>query len=320
MELGERALGALMIESHGRQQSCEIALSGYACMLVPARVVLHHDVSVDVAERACALTIGVAAERAGRMPALQGRVAKGPHGVFRLGVAQKLTHRLEPQVVRRAAGYELRSLRRQACPSQFVDRLAGSCFARICPQERRHCTSPSLYRTTISYHDTTPDATIHSMPHKPTDEDYRRLLELRTGLRRFLRWSEQHARSAGLPPAQHQLLLAIRGHRDPRGPTVGDVADHLLLRHHSAVGLVDRAEASGLVRRRPDTDNQSVVRLQLTDKGSRQLEALSELHIEELAHLAPTMQALWQALERESDGSPRAFPHPAAPPGDPSAP
>src|SRR4051794_33022640 len=63
-----------------------------------------------------------------------------------------------------------------------------------------------LYRTTISYHDTTPDATIHSMPHKPTDEDYRRLLELRTGLRRFLRWSEQHARSAGLPPAQHQLL------------------------------------------------------------------------------------------------------------------
>jgi hypothetical protein len=52
------------------------------------------------------------------------------------------------------------------------------------------------------------------MTPKPSDEDYRRLLELRTGLRRFLRWSEQHAQAAGLTPAQHQLLLAIRGHPD----------------------------------------------------------------------------------------------------------
>src|SRR5690349_1571259 len=76
------------------------------------------------------------------------------------------------------------------------------------------------------------------------DDDYRRLLELRSGLRRFLRWSEQAAQSAGLTPAQHQLLLAVRGHDDPRGPTVGDVAEHLLLRHHSAVGLIDRAETA----------------------------------------------------------------------------
>src|SRR5215218_9933279 len=141
-----------------------------------------------------------------------------------------------------------------------------------------------------------------------SDDDHRRLLELRTGLRRFLRWSEQQARAAGLTPTQHQLLLAIRGHPDPRGPTVGDVADHLLLRHHSAVGLIDRAEAAGLVARRPDADNQSVVRLHLTDTGSRQLEALSELHLEELAHLAPTMHALWEALERAGEA------HPAAPP------
>ena len=87
------------------------------------------------------------------------------------------------------------------------------------------------------------------MAPSPTDEDYRRLLELRTGLRRFLRWSEQHAEAAGLTPAQHQLLLAIRGHDDPRGPTVGDVAGYLMLRHHSAVGLVDRAEKAGLITR-----------------------------------------------------------------------
>src|SRR5919109_3809346 len=110
------------------------------------------------------------------------------------------------------------------------------------------------------------------MTPEPTDEDYRRLLELRTGLRRFLRWSEQQARAAGLTPAQHQLLLAIRGHTDERGPTVGDVAGYLLLRHHSAVGLVDRAEAAGLVTRHPDPANLSAVRLQLTAEGSRRLE------------------------------------------------
>jgi DNA-binding MarR family transcriptional regulator len=152
------------------------------------------------------------------------------------------------------------------------------------------------------------------MTPSPTDEDYRRLLELRTGLRRFLRWSADQAQAAGVTPAQHQLLLAIRGHPDPRGPTVGDVAAYLLLRHHSAVGLVDRAEAAGLLARSQDTNNPSAVRLRLTDKGSRHLEALSEQHLEELAHLAPTMQALWEALEHDSDGGPWGTPHPAAPP------
>jgi DNA-binding MarR family transcriptional regulator len=129
------------------------------------------------------------------------------------------------------------------------------------------------------------------------DDDYERLLELRTGLRRFLRWSEDHARAAGLTPAQHQLLLAIRGHPDERGPTVGDVAGYLLLRHHSAVGLLDRAESAGLVAREPDADNLSIVRLKLTERGARTLEELSAQHLEELAHLAPTLHALWDALE-----------------------
>jgi DNA-binding MarR family transcriptional regulator len=133
-------------------------------------------------------------------------------------------------------------------------------------------------------------------------------------------WSERQAQAAGLTPAQHQLLLAIRGHPDPCGPTLGDVAAYLLLRHHSAVGLVDRAEAAGLLIRRQDPDNLSIVRLRLTDVGSRQLEALSELHLEELAHLAPTMQALWEALEHDSDGGPRHTPHPAAPPPEATAP
>jgi DNA-binding MarR family transcriptional regulator len=135
----------------------------------------------------------------------------------------------------------------------------------------------------------------------PSDEDYRRLLELRTGLRRFLRWSAQQAEEAGVTPAQHQLLLAIRGHPDERGPTIGDAAGYLLLRHHSVVGLVDRAENADLIERVPDADNRSIVRLRLTEQGSAQLDMLSELHLTELAHLAPTMQALWAALE-DGDG------------------
>jgi DNA-binding MarR family transcriptional regulator len=146
------------------------------------------------------------------------------------------------------------------------------------------------------------------------DADYQALLQLRTGLRRFLRWSDRQAEAAGLPPSQHQLLLAIRGHPDPKGPTIGDVAGYLLLRHHSAVGLVDRAESAGLVARRKDPANHCVVRLELTPRGSTKLEALSELHLEELSHLAPAMHALWDELERAGHREAPDERHPAAPP------
>jgi DNA-binding MarR family transcriptional regulator len=133
-----------------------------------------------------------------------------------------------------------------------------------------------------------------------SNEDYSRLLDFRTGIRRFLHWSEQQALDIGLTPAQHQLLLAIRGHADPAGPTVGDIANYLLLRHHSAVGLVDRAEAAGPVARHGDADDQRVVRLRLTAMGSRRLRQLSEAHLEELARLAPRLRALWAGLDDES--------------------
>jgi DNA-binding MarR family transcriptional regulator len=118
------------------------------------------------------------------------------------------------------------------------------------------------------------------------DADYEDLLALRTGLRRFVRWSEQQAEAAGLTPAQHQLLLAIRGHPDRRGPTVGEVADYLLLRHHSTVELTQRVGALGLIHRVNDPDDGRVVRLALTAEGSTMLEKLSGLHLEELTRLA----------------------------------
>lgn len=128
------------------------------------------------------------------------------------------------------------------------------------------------------------------------DQAYSQLLALRSGLRHFERWSEQQARAAGLTPAQHQLLLAIRGHGDPRGPTVGEVADYLLLRHHSVVGLIDRADAVGLVARVRDELDHRVVRLRLTDSGAEHLEALSTLHLEELERLAARLPGAWAGL------------------------
>ncbi|HEY1832443.1 MAG TPA: MarR family transcriptional regulator [Acidimicrobiales bacterium] len=128
-----------------------------------------------------------------------------------------------------------------------------------------------------------------------SQDDYARLLALRTGLRRFQRWSEQQAEVAGLTPAQHQLLLAIRGHADPRGPTIGEAADYLLLRHHSTVELVDRAVRAGLVERRRDDDDHRVVRVSLTELGVERIEVLSAVHLEELARLADELP-IWQGL------------------------
>ena len=133
------------------------------------------------------------------------------------------------------------------------------------------------------------------------DASYERLLEFRDGLRLFLRWSEEQAAAVGLTPAHHQLLLAVRGHPGPQGPTVSDVAEHLQLRRHSVVGLINRAEVAGLLTRRADADDQRVVRLSLTRLGARRLEQLSALHLEELNRLAPRLRPVWDGLEIGSE-------------------
>jgi uncharacterized protein YeaO (DUF488 family)/DNA-binding MarR family transcriptional regulator len=113
-------------------------------------------------------------------------------------------------------------------------------------------------------------------------------------LRQYLHWSEQQAQAVGLTPAHHQFLLAIRGHDDPRGPTISDVAGYLLLKHHSTVELAQRVGALGLVERVPDPDDGRVVRLRLTGKGAAALERLAGLHLEELSRLANGLLPMWQ--------------------------
>jgi DNA-binding MarR family transcriptional regulator len=127
-----------------------------------------------------------------------------------------------------------------------------------------------------------------------TDAEFERLLAFRDGLRRFLRWSDDQARSVGLTAAQHQLLLAIRGHRGD--PSIRDLADHLMVRHHSVVELVDRAEHAGLVERAHDAEDQRVVRLRLTTTGEEKVAALGSAHLEELSRLRVRFASLWDHL------------------------
>lgn len=124
------------------------------------------------------------------------------------------------------------------------------------------------------------------------DADYANLLRFRTALRRFESWSHEQARRVGLTHGQHQLLLVVKGHDDARGPTVGEAAEYLNTRHHSVVGLADRAERAGLLQRTRDATDARLVRLTLTELGEQRIAALTELHLVELARLAPVLQHL----------------------------
>jgi DNA-binding MarR family transcriptional regulator len=115
-----------------------------------------------------------------------------------------------------------------------------------------------------------------------TEEDYRRLAELRYRIRIFEHFSEEAARVAGLEPRQHQMLLAIRGLPAERTATVGELAERLQLHHHSTVGLVDRLERGGLVERRHDTADRRRVLVALTRRGEGMLHELSLVHLAEL--------------------------------------
>lgn len=128
--------------------------------------------------------------------------------------------------------------------------------------------------------------------HKLSETDFENLLTFRTSLRRFLHWSQSQARGVGLTPAQHQLLVAIKGHPGGQDPTISDLAGYLLLRHHSTVELVDRAAAAGLVKRRGDAEDGRITRVGLTADGESRLNRLAAAHLDELRNLAPALNHL----------------------------
>jgi DNA-binding MarR family transcriptional regulator len=140
---------------------------------------------------------------------------------------------------------------------------------------------------------------------KVTLADYRLLAELRYSLRLFASFSEGAAKSVGLHSTQHQALLAIKGFPGPGPANVGDLAERLCVRHHSAVGLVDRLIDEGYVRRTSDSADRRRVLLSLTARGERILERLSLAHRDELARIGPHIESLLERLRAPASAGAR---------------
>lgn len=127
---------------------------------------------------------------------------------------------------------------------------------------------------------------------------YRSLSEFRHQVRLFLRYSEDAARAHGLEPQQHQLLLAIKGLPKEKAPTIGELAERLQIRHHSAVELINRLAKSGRVVREPGIEDRREVLIRLTAEGERVLRDLSVEHQIELTRSGPKlMKALGAAIK-----------------------
>jgi DNA-binding MarR family transcriptional regulator len=137
--------------------------------------------------------------------------------------------------------------------------------------------------------------------HQLTDAEYEQLFDFRSRLLRFLRAADGRIREAGLTPSQYLLLLGIRASPSELGPAIGDMADFLILKHHSVVELVDRAAAGGLIKRRHDPVDGRVVRLSLTAAGRERLERVASGNFRELGRLRLLTEGLDQA-NRDASG------------------
>ena len=152
--------------------------------------------------------------------------------------------------------------------------------------------------------------------HPFSDADYRAIAAFRAGLRRFMRFSEDAARAAGLSPQQHQLLLAIRGHAGPGPPTIGDLAHALQIKHHSVVGLIDRMAQGGHVQRKGSTVDNRRVHVLITPAGEDVLRSLTAVHRQEYQRLHELLRRLTAELEATLPHEPGDSPDAAV---DPSA-
>jgi DNA-binding MarR family transcriptional regulator len=128
--------------------------------------------------------------------------------------------------------------------------------------------------------------------------DYEALARLRYELRKFQAFSSAAATKAGLTSQQHQALLIIRGFSNPDPVSIGDLAKFLLIRHHTAVELVDRMTKLELITRVVDSTDARRVLIKLTREGERRLQKLSEIHLKELQAIGPTLTGVLKPFQR----------------------
>ncbi len=140
-------------------------------------------------------------------------------------------------------------------------------------------------------------ARLRGQPVRLDREGYRMLSDFRYLIRHFLEFSQTAARHAGLTPRQHQALLAVKGFPGSGSPSVGDFAERLAIRPHSAVELVDRLAEAGLLVRAHDPADRRRVLLALTEAAEKRLASLSAIHLEELRSMRPALLQLLDQLD-----------------------
>jgi DNA-binding MarR family transcriptional regulator len=134
--------------------------------------------------------------------------------------------------------------------------------------------------------------------------EYRKLSELRFQMRRFMRFSEDAARSRKLEPQQHQTLLAIKGAPAGEDPTIAFLAKRMQLAHHTMVELVDRVVEKGLAQRKPSTTDRRSTLVQLTPEGAKVLAELSTITYEQLqTKFGEMLEALQGVVDAKANGN-----------------
>lgn len=139
------------------------------------------------------------------------------------------------------------------------------------------------------------------MNNRVSKAEYELLASFRYALRQFLRFSEEAARAVGLEPQQYQAILAVKGFPGREWVTVGELAEQLQIRHHSAVGLVNRLVAHDWLVRMAAVDDRRQVHVALTPQGAALLEELAASHKEELRRLGPHLHVLLARLQGEPE-------------------
>ncbi len=132
------------------------------------------------------------------------------------------------------------------------------------------------------------------------ESDYAALAQFRYQLRTFLAFSEAAAQRAGLTPQQHQALLAIKGFGGREAASVGDVARFLLIRHHTAVELMNRMVKLKLIVREADPQDARRVLVKLTAKGEQKLRSLSRIHLDELRAATPALSKILRSFRTKA--------------------
>lgn len=133
----------------------------------------------------------------------------------------------------------------------------------------------------------------------PDQADYQALAEFRYLLRCFLEFSQAAAQDVGLTAQQHQALLAIKGCPSPGVMVIGDLAERLRIRPHSAAELVNRLAEAGLVKRDRDANDRRRVVVRLTERSESVLEALSAAHLDELRRIGPMLESMLSLIRRD---------------------